>query len=304
MKILTPYSIITLFAISLFSCSDDIVKLYHEQGEIEYYWLLEKVEYPATKYGLIDRKDIQFSYTDDETVSRINNINGDLIAVNQVDNQSIAYSKIRNLGSLKYYDTIFVTINNNDLATEAYHVIYRENVSTEEKELEQKDLTTFTYNTTGHLAKIERYENADPAVAPTYWEEYTYTNNNLTKINTSLGYQYNYTYDNLEHNPISGYCYEMPFNTYSISQGECWLLSNMVFISDYLGEKSQNNIKNITVTHSSAGGDNVTITNITYNYTFDEDNILIGAEYSGVVNSQQLPSGQITRFTYQKKEKI
>lgn len=299
MRFLAHYTIITLLVLLFISCSEDTVKLYHDRENVEHYWLLEKVQYSNTEYGL----NKAFSYTNDDVKRIIDIKNSDLITIDYLEGNVISYSKIRNLGSINIYDSLLVKINGDNRAAFAYHVTYNENIANEVKAQTQKDSTAFTYNSAGYLVQLDRYNNTDPSSDPTYWEKYTIENNNLTLIETSSNYIFNYSYDNQPYNNITAFCYEMPFNTKSLSQGGCWLLTNLSFLSEYLGKKSNNNIESIIVTQHSAAGGNNQITNISYNYTFDENRNLIGATMSGTINTEQIPENSVISFSYLEKEK-
>lgn len=293
-----------------FSCSEENIMLYHpEDGNepsepTQKIWLLEHIDYPSSdELGMIVRKDVTFSYTDMEWVlNLIQETIGNSIKVDYKDNEVI-YSMKRGIGLYIYYDSLLVRINNDKFAESALHRTYRELLQEEgaSKERIQNDSSYFAYDGAGYLKRLERY-NVSGAQIPTYWEEYSVTNGNIIEIKTSANFRHIYTYDNLEYSIPSGYCYEMPLNTVSISKGGCWLLTNLTFLSEYLGKRSKNNVIRTVIMQDMQDEDSVRYGDITYEYSFGENKQVASVKMLGFVNDLDIPENYVTTFSYLEKE--
>lgn len=293
------------FVIGFSSCSEENIMLYHQEEEppiepVQTIWLLEKINYTSNKdLGITTRNNVAFSYTDQVwKLNGIDNQSEPLIAVDYRDNEVI-YSMKREISSFFYYDSLLVRIKGKR-AESALHRTYRESVSEEQSYLIRtlNDSSHFTYDNDGYLKKLERYDESGSNKL-TYWEEYTVTDGNITEINTSSGFKHTYTYDNTEYSTSASYCYEMPLNTVSITNGGCWLLSNLVFLSDYTGKRSKNNIIRTIITR---GNDSVRYGDITYEYIYDENNLVKSIQLKGFVNEMDIPDDYVTTFSYLEKE--
>lgn len=279
--------------------------LYHpeEGGEpsepVQKIWLLEHIGYPSEdKIGIIVRNDVTFSYTDEVWILKsIDDAGGSSIKVDYRANE-VVYSMKREVGSYTYYDSLLVRMNKDKFAESALHRTYREAMQQEttERQRIQNDSSYFVYDGEGYLKRLERY-NVSGSQTPTYWEKYTVTNGNITEIKTSANFEYIYTYDNSEHSASAGYCYEMPLNTISISNGGCWLLTNLTFLSEYIGKRSKNNVIRTVITQ-----DDIRYGDITYEYLLDENKQVASVKMLGFVNDMDIPEGYITTFSYLEKE--
>ncbi|MFV0420524.1 MAG: hypothetical protein ACK5KT_17595 [Dysgonomonas sp.] len=293
-----------------FSCSEENIMLYHpEEGNEpsdppQKVWLLEYIDYPSLNdLGMIVRNDISFSYADEDwTLKLIEEVGNNVIKVDYKAGEVI-YSMTRNMGLYTYYDSLLVRINNDKFAESALHRTYRESAQQENasKIQMQNDSSHFTYDDMGYLKRLERY-NVSGDQIPTYWEEFTVIGGNIVGIKTSANFRYIYTYDNSEHSIPAGFCYEMPLNTVSISKGGCWLLTNLTFLSEYLGKRSKNNVIRTVIMQDTQDGDSVRYGDITYEYSSDENEQVASVKMLGVINSLDIPENYITVFSYLEKE--
>lgn len=275
--------------------------LYHPMEEVpepepEKKWLLKHVDYPNTRTGLVNRNDVTLSYNSDLKIKTIDNLNSDYIMINY-NPSYITYAREYKSGESIIYDSLLVRINRSEYATSVLHVTHRETDG--EKSQIQNDSTFFDYNAENHLIRIERY-NRSGDEKPTYWEDYTFTNGNLTEVISSAGYKHTYTYNNQVYSLTSSYCYEVPFNTISISNwGGCWLLTNCRFLSDYLGKKSLNNISHVTIYKNAKEEQTPELyADIDYDYTYDENDLVVKVKLTGSANGTDIPEDYTTLFSY------
>lgn len=308
MRILT-YCIFILILTTIFlSCSDEDIRLYHPEEvvppepdpdpepEPQKFWLLEHVDYPDGTVGLVTRGDVTLSYSPDYLITTIDNLNSDFIKVNY-KNDLVEYSRVRESGNIIYYDSLLIKINSDKRATSALHVTYRESQGV--KVQTQNDSTYFGYNGEGYLIRMERFDQSGDLI-PTYWEDYTFQGGNLTEIISSAGYKHVYTYNEQDYSLASSFAYEMPFNTLSINNwGGCWLLTNLRYLSAYLGNRSKNHVDRVLIYQNAAVGQASTeYADITYDYIYDEDKQVVEVEIEGFVNGNKIPENYITTFSY------
>ncbi len=300
MKLTIHYLVATLLLSVLWiSCSDDDIKLYHPEPEPvppTFMYLLDTVDYPEGKYGLIDRGDLAFEYDDDNVMKVIETINTETYNVDSLENNLIAYSRIRESGSTITFDSLLIQLDNTGNALHSRHVTYSKSVSSEDPpRRSQNDSIHFTYDGAGYLIKMESF-SVTGGTSPRYTEEYTIVNGNrtgikVTQTSTGIVHEYSYTYDNTDYNPVGRYNYEMPFNTHSQTLASCIMVANLVYFSDYLGKPNKNNILGLTISKTVK---NVTTeyASIAYQYTFDEETgLLIQTTITGTVNEGTLPVG-------------
>lgn len=294
MKLKLHLFLTAIFLAICSSCSKEDVMLYHP--EPIRYWLLEHVDYPDTKAGLVNRTDVTLSYSNDDQIETIDNLNADYIMINY-SSDLIEYAKSNDYGTYIYYDSLLIKVNSNKQATSALHLTYRE--ADNEKVRTQNDSTSFIYNADGYLIRMERFNRSGDEV-PTYWENYSFVNGNLSEIISSAGYKHVYSYTDQEYEPVSSYCYEMPFNTISISNwGGCWLLTNCRFLSDYLGKKSANNVASVVIFKDVKEGSTPTeYASITYDFLYDEKDLVSSVEIKGMVEEIEIPTNFVTNFSY------
>lgn len=280
-----------------FSCSEKDILLYHP--EPLKYWLIEHVDYPEAKVGLVNRNDVSLYYSNDDQVKIIDNEDSDYIMVNY-NPELIEYAKSNDYGTSIYYDSLLIRINPNKQAISALHVTYKE--TEEQKVRTQNDSTSFLYDTEGYLVRMERFSKAGDKT-PTYWENYTIQNGNLSEIISSAGYKHVYIYNEEKYTPVSSYCYEMPFNTISITNwGGCWLLTNCRFISEYLGKRNKNNVAGVKIFNDVKEGKTPTeYANISYDFIYNEKGLVSSVDIRGMINKEAIPEGFTTVFSYLEK---
>ena len=301
------FSCILLASVSiLFSCSEENVMLYHPGEEepsvpTQKTWLLEHINYTSDKdLGMVVRDNITFSYTNDIwKLKSIDNEGSNLITVDYLDNE-IVYSMKRQIGLYTYYDSLLIQVKN-ERAESVLHRTYQELISLGQssRQKTQNDSSYFAYDGEGYLIRLERY-NKSGDTTPTYWEEYTITNGNVSKILTSSNFKHTYTYDNAAHSIAASFCYEMPLNTISSTSGGCWLLSNLPFLYEYTGTKNKNNVIRTVITKKNE--ESIRYGDITYEYTIDENNQVISVKMLGFVNEMDIPDNYITTFSYLEKK--
>lgn len=283
--------------------------LYHPQEpepevpqEPEYYWLLKTVSYPNENPGFTSRSNQTFTYTDDDLMKTIksSNTKDSTIIVDYLDNK-ISYSRIiRPSETITYYDSLLVFINSNKRADYALHVRYTEKTSNGDvsKNISINDSTTFVYNADGYMQQLDHYDKTGITSSLNYSEIYTIVDGNVTEITTSKDYQFIYSYDDKTHAAPSEYCYEMPRNTFNMAT-TCWLMANLPFLSEYMGTRSKNNIIRTEIINTK---DNTKHSDIKYDYTFDENELVSQISISGVTKNETFEN-LITSFTYIQKEK-
>jgi len=315
-----------LFYLSLLlifmSCGDDM-KLFHERPDIpeppeppviepEYYWLLETIDYPAEIPGFLVRQSQAFTYSDDDMVKVISSQKqGDPEVKVDYETERVSYSRIRKSGSFTYYDSLLVVLNNQHYADYILHVTHRESVDKNGEVIKTKtvdDSTAFKYDAAGYRTELERYGTSGKNNTLSHREEYTYVDGNLVGVysrgkNLSQNqYKYVYTYDDKEHAVPTGFCYEMPLNVSALGHS-CWLFSNLSFMTDYLGKRSKNNIIRTEISRSVKEEAYAHYADINYEYTFDENGLVVGAKLSGVgLNNEEFKDLPIS-FSYLTKEK-
>jgi hypothetical protein len=307
MKSIVYSCIIVFSSVFFFSCSDDDIMLYHPEEEPSTpskTRLLQKVDYPEGGLQLADRQDLTFSYTAGLLVKQITNLQLEVLNVDYKEGW-VFYSRIRQSSTENnIYDSIQVKLDKNKRAMYALHGTYIEYIDEDGNpkiEPGQVDSTAFIYDAEGYLKQLKRYSSSTSEV-PTYTETRTIQNGNITEIMTSSMYKYTFTYDNQEHSIPAGFCYEMPGNTHSLIKGGCWTLANMAFLSDYLGKRSSNNVINAVITRNYEIG-YVDYANISYTYTFDENELVTQVKMTGIVGETQIPDNYITTFSYIESEK-
>ena len=308
MKFFTHYISIFLL-IFFFSCSEESIMLYHPQEpepeipqEPEYYWLLKTVSYPDESPGFTSRSGQTFTYTDDDLMRTIksSNIKDSTIIIDYLNNK-ISYSRIiRSSETVTYYDSLLVFINSNKQADYALHVRYTEKTSNGDvsKNISINDSTTFVYNADGYMQQLDHYDRTGITSSLNYSEIYTIVDGNITEVTTSKGYQFIYSYDDKTHAAPSEYCYEMPRNTFNMAT-TCWLMVNLPFLSEYMGTRSKNNIIRTEIINTK---DNTKHSDIKYDYTFDENELVSQISISGVTKNETFEN-LVTSFTYIQKEK-
>jgi len=301
----------------LFSCSDETVMLYHPEEENpnpdpEKIWLLQHIDFPPDEeLGIVVRDDATFSYTDGTwTLKSIDNSGGSFIKVDYRDKEVIFSMKNETTSAIRY-DSLLLRINSNGYVESALHVTYNENTSEDGASKVQilNDSTSFIYDAQGYLKRLEGFNESGDEV-PTYWENYTIDNENVKEISTSVGYKHIYTYDDLEHSISAGYCYEMRFNTISISQyGGCWLLTNLPYLSKYTGKRNKNNVIRTVIMQDAdptqviqAGAEQAQYADISYSYTSDENSLVTKVKMAGYINGKDIPDDYNTVFSYLEKE--
>jgi len=295
MKNLTNFPLLgILFSFILISCNDNDVELYHPRPEPpQKRWLLQNVDYPTDKFGLMDKGNLAFEYNDNDSITLITIAARESYKVDKVGDDVMAYSR----PGTSTYDSLLVKLDKNNRALHARHVIYNVNNTGGANTRSQNDSVHFYYNAEGYLIKMESYSKAGDT-KPRYTEEYIIENGNVKTITNSYNHIYNYTYDDKENYPAARFLYEMPLNTHGLKRASCILVSNLVLISDYTGKGNKNNVKEISITINTE-----TFANIKYDYKLDEDTGLVSeAKMSGIVNGNQLPEDYITSFSYLEKE--
>jgi len=293
------------FFISIFlliSCSDD-VKLYHPWEDPEVKWLLETVDYPDENPGFTSRLDQTFFYTDDDMVTKIVNpsLTDSLLKMDYATNK-VSLSRIRKSGtSTITYDSIILKLNDKNQTLYALHVTYSE-TDEREKWKSNDDSTTFVYDAQGYMTLMTRYSRTSDPTSVSHIEDRKIENGNIVETVLTTGqtkYKYTYTYDDKEHAIPAEYCYEMPSNISALSG--CWTFTNLPFLSEYLGKRSNNNVVRV-VAERVIGGDSTPYGDITYKYTFDENDLVTDVEMSGLSKSNNQFENYITSFSYYKKE--
>ncbi|MDR1706560.1 MAG: hypothetical protein LBR46_00985 [Prevotella sp.] len=293
------YTILFLFFIA--SCSDN-VKLYHPIEEPEVKWLLKTVDYPEENPGFTTRYSQTFFYTDDEQVTKITNPSTtDSLLKMDYKPSKISLSRITKSSSTTTYDSLILKLNDKMQTEYALHVTYRQQEG-KDKTKSNDDSTTFVYDAAGYLIQFDRYSYTGNNSSLSHTETHTIVDGNITEINIISGrtsYKYTYTYDDKEHAIPAEYCYEMPLNVSGLSG--CWLFTNMPFLSEYFGKRNKNNVIHMTGERII----NEAITpygDISYKYTFDENNLVTQVEMSGISRSETKFENFTTSFSYYKKE--
>lgn len=292
----------TLFLFCIASCSDD-VKLYHPIEEPEIKWLLETVDYPKENPGFTTRYSQTFFYTDDEQVTKITNPSTtDTLLKKDYSLNKISLSRITKSSSATTYDSLILKLNDKMQAEYALHVTYSQQEG-RNKTKSNDDSTTFVYDAAGYLIQFDRYSYTGNNSSLSHTQKHTIIDGNIAEINITYGrtttYKYTYTYDDKEHAIPAEYCYEMPLNVSGLSG--CWLFTNMPFLSEYFGKRNKNNVIHMTGERTV----NEVVTpygDISYQYTFDENNLVKQVEMSGTSRTGIKFENFITGFSYYKKE--
>lgn len=292
---------IILSALFITSCSDE-VKLYHPIGDPEIRWLLETVDYPEENPGFTTRNTQTFFYTDDELVTKITNPSAtDSLLKMDYSTNKVSLSRLIKTSSSTTYDSLILKLNDKMQTEYALHVTYRQ-FEGGNKTKSNHDSTTFVYNAEGYLIQFDRYAQIGDT-SPSDTETRTIVDGNVTEINITAdgtyNYKYTYTYDDKEHAAPAEYCYEMPFNASGLSG--CWLFTNMPFLSEYFGKRSKNNVIRMTA-EETVDGTTTPFGDITYQYTFDENNLVKQVGMSGTSRTGTSFENLITSFSYYKKE--
>ncbi|MDH6307727.1 hypothetical protein M2451_000176 [Dysgonomonas sp. PFB1-18] len=298
MKFLTHFYLSAILLTMMVSCSEEL-KLYHEpEAEPPKTWIVEKVNYPEKRFGLIDRNSLVFSYDDEYQMTLLAIPQSEEYKIDKLDkDKCVSYSKSRESGSTIIYDSILVKLDAGGRAMYSRHVTYKETNNEGEisKERSQNDSVHFTYDAAGYLILMQSYSHAGDTQSR-YEEEYVIENGNIKEISTSKGVNYTYTYDDTEYEPVTKYAYEMPLNTQSLKGASCILVTNLVYISDYIGKSNKNNVLSVV---ASKGGEQYA--ELAYAYTFDEYKLVSEVKISGTINNQTIPDDYITTFTYAEK---
>lgn len=305
------YTIIFSFFFLLFSsCSNESIMLYHERPPEppvvvpEYYWLLEEINYPDENTDFTDRNDQKLTYTENDLMRTINGAGKSdyPIIIDRMGNK-ISYSRIRESGTITYYDSLLMMLNDKKQIDYALHVIYSERQSTNgtSKTRTQNDSTVFKYDAAGYVIKMDHYDYSGKDTSLSYSETYTIKDGNVTEIVTSKGYRFAYTYDDLPHAAPSEYCYEMPRNTFNMAT-TCWFMTNIPFLSEFTGTRSKNNIVGVVITDERKEGAPSNYADIKYEYTFDKNKLVSEIKMSGVVKKKEFKDLK-TSFSYLRKEK-
>lgn len=289
------------FLFFITSCSNDI-KLYHPIEDPEIKWLLKTVDYPKENPGFTTRLSQTFFYTDDELVTKIVNpsASDSLLKMNYWPDK-IALSRLTKTSSTTTYDSLILKLNDKMQAVYALHVTYNQREG-KGKTKNNDDSTTYVYDAAGYLIQFDRYSYTGNNSSLSHTETHTIVDGNITEINITSGrtsYKYTYTYDDKEHAIPAEYCYEIPLNVSGLSG--CWLFPNMPFLSEYFGKRNKNNVIHMTGERIINGA----ITpygDISYKYTFDENNLVTQVEMSGISSSKTEFEKFITSFSYYRKE--
>lgn len=301
MRPITCFTLITLIILALSSCTDEL-KLYHEKEEPQIKWLLKTVGYPDENPGFTSRPIQTFYYTDDDLVNKIKNPTNDSLLKIDYKADRISLSRMAEYSNYTLHDSIILVLNTQKQAKYALHVRYYE-YQNGQKTKNTDDSTIFTYDAEGYMIQFDRYSVTGVSQEPSHTEKYTIVDGNLTESNLTTGqtrYRYTYTYDDLEHAIPAEYCYDMPRNT-SVLTG-CWFFTNMPFLSDYFGKRSKNNIIRTVTERSLRNEDFAPYGNTTYEYTFDENNLVTAVKMSGVSKTNNEFVGLTTTFSYYKIE--
>jgi len=276
-----------------------------EPEEPEYYWLLKTVGYPDENPGFSKRYSQEFTYTDDDMMRTIQSSKeGDaVIVIDHINDKKVSYSRIiQQNQTTTYYDSLLVVLNDQKQAEYALHVRYTERVSNGEsrKSISINDSTTFVYNAAGYIQQLDHYDKTGVASSLNYYETYTVVDGNITEVLTSKNFKFTYTYDDKEHAAPSEFCYEMPRNTFNMAT-TCWLMANLPFLSEHMGTRSKNNIIKAEIINTK---NDKTQSDIKYDYTFDENNLVSQIVMSGMTDYDKTFEDYTTTFTYIEKEKI
>ncbi|MBD8390109.1 hypothetical protein [Dysgonomonas sp. BGC7] len=286
------------------SCENESIKLYHpkpdeEEKPIE--WLLETVDYPEAGLGFIRRNDLKFLYDDNYSLQMINNTS-DAYNVDYKKGK-IAFSRKTEASSYITYDSLILKLDENDRAIYGLHTTYRDMLNEKDANKVQDDSMRFSYDSQGYLIKLDRYAWTGYK-EPSYTEEYTIKDGNIVEIithNASYNFKYSFFYNESEYTQASRYCFEMMHNTVSLTSGNgCLLLTNLVFMSDYLGKKSKNNVIRVLIERVVQGKAEL-YAEVQYDYKYDENNLLTQVTLNGIVNNNDIPEGYTISFGYQKK---
>lgn len=273
------FFIIIIF--SFFSCSEKDVALYHPSPGIGPFFV-EEVKYPATITGLVSRANQAITYNSNDKIATIKDLFTSLISV-QYQGDKIYYTRTGSEG----LDRLIISLNTNDQIKYAIHEVNGA----------KHDSTVFVYDQSAYFVELKHFVN-DNLI---YSEQRTITNGNVTEINTSSGYQYLYTYDNSEFDPVTNFCIESPLNTITLQQEICWFLSSLPFVSEYLGEKNKNNVSQVKINLTK----NSSVTpyaTINYQYILNDDNLIGQAKMTGSCNGNPF-TDVVTSFGYWDKGK-
>jgi hypothetical protein len=298
---LIVYSLpVILLIVFVLSCNDE-VKLYHPLEEPEVRWLLKTVDYPADNPGFTSRLDPTFFYTDDEQVMKITNPGtvDSLLKIDYKPNE-VAVSRLRRSGTTTTYDSLILKLNDKKQTEYALHVTYSQ-WDGGAKVKSNDDSTTFVYDAAGYLVQFDRYSYTGNSSSLSHTEKRTIVDGIITDIEISSGlttYKYTYTYDDREYADPAKYCYEMPYNT---ALSGCWLFTNMPFLTEYFGKGSKNNVVR-AVAERTMNGNTTPYGDVTYQYTFDENNLVTKVEMSGTSRNNVPFKGLVISFSYYKKE--
>lgn len=302
MRPITCFTLITLIILVLSSCTDEL-KLYHEKEEPQIKWLLKTVGYPDENPGFTSRPIQTFYYTDNDLVNKIKNPTNDSLLKIDYKADRISLSRMAEYSNYTLHDSIILVLNTQKQAKYALHVRYYE-YQNGQKTKNTDDSTIFTYDAGGYMIQFDRYSVTGVSQEPSHTEKYTILDGNIVESNTATDiykYKYTYTYDNKDHVNPAEYCYEMPRFTSSLTN--CWLFTNMSFLSDYFGKRSKNNIIRTVAERSPKKDDNYTpYGDITYEYTFNENNLVTAVKMSGVSKTNNEFVGLTTTFSYYKIE--
>lgn len=284
----------------LTSCDDDDVKLYHPWEEPEVRWFLKTVDYPDENPGFTTRLDQTFFYTEDEQVTKISNPSKtDSVSKMDYMPDRVSLSRLTKSGTTTTYDSLILKLNDKRQTEYALHLTYREQEG-REKSRSNYDSTVFVYDAAGYMIQFDRYTGTNSN--STHTAKHTIVNGNITQIDITYGrtlYKYVYTYDDKEHANPAEYCYEMPFNVSGLTG--CSLFTYMSFLTDYFGTRSKNNVIRV-IAERSSGTDITPYGDITYKYTFDENDLVTKVEMSGTSRSNRVFENYVTSFVYDKKE--
>ncbi len=308
MKYLSHYATLFLLSIFFLSCVDESIEMYyHPEKEPEYYWLLEKVAYPESNFEILARKDFTLSYDKNDSLKKIDILNGDYIAVDYNEN-TVSFSKVDQRGDDVLFDSILVALNNKKQAEYILHLCYIEK-KTESGYSKYKsidDSLALFYDNEGYITRLESYSVSGKPSSLRYTETYKTDNGNLVEVvskNKKNTYKYIYTYDETSSDSRAVFCCEMPFNnTMMHVTNNCWLMKNLPFLSKYLGTKSKNNIIRTRIIDQSSNNEKL-YAEINYDYSFNKNKLVNQIKVSGIINGSTIPNDYITTFTYLQKEK-
>ena len=309
MKFSTHCTILISLTIFLFSCTDeDVTMLYHPEKEAKSYWLLEHVDYPEEKLGILFPKDFTLSYNDNDSLKAIDVSGSEPITINYSD-KTVSLSKLKKSGTTIVYDSILVHLNNNRHAEYILHRSYtqRDSETNISKYKSIDDSLALYYNTEGYLIQLESYGTTGKPSSLRLTEKYKIENGNITEIlstkHNTPTYRYTYMYDNTEHILPVEYCHEMPYNTMTLSTNGCWLMDNLPFVSKFLGKKSKNNIIQTIIKQIGEKEESNVYADIKYDYTYNDNNMVSKVKILGTVNNKLVTDDYTIAFSYLEKAK-